>query len=79
MAATVPNVAKLAEEALAGDQDAALELARARPHTSFLTFLAKYVPDGQMSTEVFDVMSDAYSRMEQERDLDEAMTAEETP
>jgi hypothetical protein len=78
MAATVPDIAKLAEQALDGDQDAALLLARSRPCKGFLSFLAYFVPDGQMTVPIFDCLSDAYRQMENERDLDKAMTAKES-
>lgn len=77
MAATVPDIAKLAEQALDCNQDAALALARARPCKGFLPFLAYFVPDGQMTVPIFDCLSDAYKRMESERDLDKAMTSKE--
>jgi hypothetical protein len=74
---TVPDIAKLAQDALDCDPDAALALARARPCTGFLPFLEYFVPDGQMTAPIFDCLSDAYARMENERDLDKAMTAKE--
>lgn len=59
-----PTFKELATEALAGDTDAAFQLAMRAPGTGFLPWLAKWVPPGQMTADVFDVMADSYHRME---------------
>lgn len=58
----------IAKEALEGDPDAALLLAKRAPCSSFLTFLARWVKPGDMTADVFDRFADAYDRMEMERE-----------
>lgn len=58
----------IAKDALEGDADAALILAKRCPCSSFLTFLARWVKPGDMDVATFDLFSDAYHRMEMERE-----------
>jgi hypothetical protein len=58
-----PTFEELADQARAGDSDAAFELARRAPDQGFLPWLAKWVPAGEMTAPIFDVFSDAYSLM----------------
>lgn len=63
----VPSFGELAREARDGDPDAALQLARKSPCKGFLSFLARWVPEGEMTTLAFDTLADGYRRMELER------------
>lgn len=58
---------QLARDARGGDSDAALMLAKQAPCKGFLSFLARWVPEGEMTVEIFDRFSDSYQRMEMDR------------
>lgn len=62
-----PTFRQLADQALDGDGDAAFMLAKRAPDKGFLSFLARWVPEGAMSAEIFNTFADAYRRMELER------------
>jgi hypothetical protein len=65
-----PTFAQLATEAIDGSADAAFQLAKCAPDKGFLSWLAKWVPAGEMTAEVFDRFADAYHRMEMDRELE---------
>lgn len=68
MTPRTPTWTELAAEAIDGDTDAALELARRAPDKGFLPFLARWVPEGAMNPLVFNVFADAYDRMLMEKE-----------
>lgn len=49
---------------------AAIALARRLPGLTFTQFLARVLPDGGLTGELFDRLSDAHTRARAERELD---------
>lgn len=58
-----PTFAELAKDALEGDGDAAVQLAKRSPCKGFDSWFRRWCPADER-TESFDVFSDAYARME---------------
>jgi hypothetical protein len=67
MSEQLHRLTHLVRDALAGDADAALMLAKDYPGEGFLPFLARFVKPADMTVATFDLFSDAYHRMELER------------
>lgn len=65
----------IVRDALAGDDDAVILLARKWPEDAFLPWLARFMPTGALTSELFEQWACAYERAELERALD---TIEET-
>lgn len=57
----------IVRDALAGDEDAVFRLAKEEPEDAFLPWLARFVPEGAMTVELFELWASAYERMERER------------
>lgn len=58
-------------DALAGNEDAVFRLAQEEPEDAFLPWLARFMPKGALTSELFELWASAYERMEMERARDE--------
>jgi hypothetical protein len=75
-APSLPNrLDHIVRDALAGDEDAVLVLAREEPEDAFLPWLARFMPTGKLTSDLFELWASTYERVELERALD---TLEET-